>query len=122
MSTNFRINKTSILVAVGMLALLFVLLASGGAYQLGTVDTMTATVMDKERMCESTKDNGRECKWMVLTDEMSFENIDSIWHLKFNSTDVQAEIANGQSYHIKYYGWRIPFLSVYPNIISIDKE
>lgn len=108
----------------GMIALAAVLivLVFGGTsalYQHGTQDSLEAVVTGTERVCETT-DEGQACHWMVLTDRMSFTNQDAFWHFKFDSTDLQAKLAEGELYTFHYYGWRIPFLSVYPNIISVE--
>ena len=49
------------------------------------------------------------------------------WYFKFNSADVQARaqnsISNAQTPQwvaVRYYGWRIPYLSMFPNAIAID--
>ena len=48
-------------------------------------------------------------------------------YFKFNSADVQAEAQDGVSTGeapewmvVRYYGWRVPYLSMFPNAISID--
>jgi hypothetical protein len=48
------------------------------------------------------------------------------WYLKFNSADVQAEAQNAISTAetpkwmvVRYYGWRINYLSMFPNAISM---
>lgn len=88
----------------------------GAFYAHGTGGELTATVTEKERVCER---GGGECKWMVLTDEMAFKNTDSFWHFKYSSTDVQAKVKVNEEYRFTYYGWRVPFLSVYPNIVEV---
>ncbi len=47
-----------------------------------------------------------------------FENTDSLLEAKFNSSDVYAEIEVGTKYDLESYGWRIPFLSFYENILG----
>ena len=87
-------------------------------YAHHTGGSMTALVTDKERVCDGGQ-NG-DCQWMVMTDQMAFINVDSLWHLKYDSTDLQSKISVGEEYHITYYGWRIPFFSAYPNIVSVE--
>lgn len=87
-------------------------------YTHHTGGTLTAVVENKERVCDGGQDG--TCRWMVMTPEMAFVNTDSFWHLKFDSTDVQGQVRIGETHTVTYYGWRIPFLSVYPNIIKVD--
>lgn len=85
----------------------------------------TITVTDKERV---VKNIGEETtsKYLVFTkldngETRVFENTDALVKLKFNSSDIQAELVEGNTYNIKAYGWRIPILSAYENIVSVDK-
>ena len=85
-------------------------------YQYGTADTARITVTDKERVCD--KD---DCKWLVFTSNNGvYQNSDAFFHFKFDSADVQASLVPGNSYFVDYYGWRIPFLSMYPNIVEVN--
>ena len=48
-----------------------------------------------------------------------FQNEDTIWFLKFNSGNLLMELKAGNSYQVLVAGWRIPFFSMYRNIIKI---
>ena len=99
-------------------AFLLCLLVPSGFYNLMTVDTATATVTSKERVCDGGKEG--DCRWMILTDQISLKNTDTLWHFKFNSTDIQGSVVVGKEYTFTYYGWRLPLLRVYPNIIKVQ--
>lgn len=58
-------------------------------------------------------------KYLVFTDNGVFENTDTFFYFKWNSSDVQNSLKQGQKVKIHYYGWRIPFFSWYPNIVSV---
>lgn len=113
MKSKLKKKHLATLMLVGVLG---IATAPSAFYAHSTGGELTATVTEKERVCET---KGSECKWMILTDEMAFKNADSLWHLKFSSTDVQAKVKVNEEYRFTYYGWRIPFLSVYPNIIEV---
>lgn len=49
-----------------------------------------------------------------------FENTDSFWNWKFNSSDIYARIKPGNTYKIWTAGYRIHFLSCYENILDVD--
>lgn len=86
-----------------------------------TVEEHTITVTDKERVC-STTDGNRTCKYLVFTENNgTFENTDSIWHFKFDSSDVYGNFVTGNTYEVVDYGWRIPLFSVYPNIVEVNE-
>lgn len=78
-----------------------------------TKDTVTVTVTDKERIGD--RDSSR---YLIFTDRGTFENTDTLWYWKFNSSDVYGKLKKGQKYTMNVYGWRVPFLSWYKNIIS----
>lgn len=62
------------------------------------------------------------------TEVMVYRNEDTGWiwppYFKFDSSDLQAEASNaarttdGWSV-VTHYGWRIPFLSIYPNAVAV---
>lgn len=50
------------------------------------------------------------------------ENADDIFFWKFDSSNLYGDMNIGDTYIVKIVGWRVPFLSWYPNIISAEKE
>jgi Protein of unknown function (DUF1523) len=49
------------------------------------------------------------------------------WYLKFDSANLQAEAQDAVSTRddpewmvVRYYGWRIPFMSMFPNAVSME--
>lgn len=96
----------------------------------------TVQVTGTERITTGDKDSTssyyivftRDCKTGV---ERAFANKDSIvewfWdRAKFDSSDLQAKLKAAEKdmrcVTIKTYGWRIPLLSSYENIVSIKKQ
>ncbi len=90
------------------------------AYVFGTADQMTITVSDKERIVETDSDGQATSKYLIFTDKETFENTDSLLRLKFNSSDLQGSLKAGQTYRCDVYGWRIPVLSAYRNLVKCD--
>ena len=76
------------------------------------------TVSEKERVC--TGGNSGSCKYLIFTDQGVFENTDTIWYFKFNSSDVYGSLHEGGTYKAEVYGFRFPFLSWYKNIIAVQ--
>ncbi|MNC80987.1 hypothetical protein D3C75_1339710 [compost metagenome] len=52
---------------------------------------------------------------------MTFENTDSLWETKFNSSDIYAELEVGKTYKFEVYGFRIAFWSKYENIVEVQE-
>lgn len=88
-------------------------------YVYGTQQDRTITVNKTERV--NSTDNSSS-KYLVYTEQGVFENTDSLLRLKFNSSDVYNEVKEGKTYVCDTYGWRIPFFSQYPNIVSCEEK
>ena len=84
-----------------------------------TTDTAQITVTGLERIVTGSGKNVSS-KWIVLTETETFENTDSLFFFKFNSSDIQGKFKVGTTYIVKVYGVRIPILSSYRNIVSIE--
>ena len=112
---------------------MIILVGVGGSlYQSFNDTTYTITVTDKERVVKTDKkssDNSTNVESYYLVwgtdqttgEEFVFENVDSLIRFKFNSSDIQGQLHEGETYNITVIGLRIPFLSEYQNIISVDK-
>ena len=83
-------------------------------------EVVTITVNEKDRI---TTGQGETLtgKFLIYTENEVFENTDSWSYFKFNSTDVQNDLKVDSTYTVKVAGWRIPFMSSYRNIVSIDE-
>lgn len=54
---------------------------------------------------------------LVYTDKGTFQNTDSIFPWKQNSSDIYGQLQKGTKYTCEVAGWRIGFLSNYPDLI-----
>ena len=81
-------------------------------------ETVEAKIVQAERHCGGV----RSCLYLVYTDREVFANKDQILVGKFNSSDVQNQVlqAKDQTCELDVYGWRIPFFSVYRNIVKVN--
>lgn len=80
-------------------------------------------IVIKVKSKESTVFNSGESlkhKYIIFTENETFECTDSYMFSKFNSSDVYSKFDKDRVYNVKVAGWRIPFLSWYRNIISIN--
>ena len=79
--------------------------------------TRTITVCSKER---AATDNGAE--YRIYAAEGTFVMKDSlIGTRRFNTADAYARIQNDTTYKVTTKGWRVPFLSGFPNILKATK-
>ena len=100
-----------------MFSLFFIVVGSSGYwYQVSTLEKMHITIEDKQRIT-----TGSKSKYMIFTSSETFEDTDSFFHSKYNSTDIYSDLKIGCSYEVSAYGKRIPFFSTYRNIVEIIK-
>lgn len=85
-----------------------------------TAKVITIKVKGKERIAVGAGES-ISSKFIVYTYEGVYENTDSFVFGKFNSADFQNELEVCEKYRVKVAGWRIPFLSMYQNIVEIVK-
>lgn len=96
----------------------FALVGVNAFVAYGTVDHPVVVVNEKERVCDGSS-SGTTCKYLIYTDKGVFENTDTIWYMKFDSSDVYNDMVVGEKYVAKVNGFRFPLLSMYRNIVSV---
>jgi hypothetical protein len=113
--------KSNTIYTLTIASIVVLLLGSVVVIPLTTQDTVTFTVTDKDRVTER---NGESItsRYLIFTETETFQNADSLIFFKFNSSDVYGQIKKGETYTAEVYGFRIPFLSAYRNIKSIEKK
>lgn len=99
------------------LIILFAAIFTFSYYQ--TEEILTITVTDKERIVESNGES-TSSKYLIFTTEETFENTDLLFKAKFNSSDLQGKLMEDSTYTVEVIGWRVPFLSMYRNIVNIE--
>lgn len=81
----------------------------------------TITVTDKERVNDSSSSYylvfGKDEYGNVVV----YENSDEILRGKWDSSTLQAGLEIGETYNVVLVGYRIPFWSMYENILEIEK-
>lgn len=79
-------------------------------------DIVIATVSNKEAIVQD-----KTSKYLIFTDKEVFENTDSLIYGKWNSSDYYNKIQKDKTYRLKVCGMRVPFLSMYRNIIEYNE-
>lgn len=113
-----RNNKDPFVIVMGLIVILvFTAFVGTCSAPLWTQDTTTFTVKDKERVS-----SGSSGYFLVYTNTETFTNRDALVVGKFDSADLQGSLDVGTTYRATVCGWRVPFLSMYRNILTIQKE
>lgn len=88
-------------------------LASHALYSYGTYNTDTIKINTKYKY---TKNANTE--FMIIDQNGIHYNVtNNFWYWKWNSIEDWNILRENDSIKIKYYGYRIPFLGFFPNII-----
>ena len=120
-----RRKKTRIFFVVIMIAIILVLSIGCQALFNFNDTEYTITVTDKERIYTGSG-NSSSSKYLVFGDDdngnsLVFENTDCFIRGKWNSSNIQGQLKEGNTYKITVIGYRVPFLSWYQNIIKIEE-
>lgn len=101
----------------GISILLLVMLCFGGcsAYY-NARETFTATVKKTERI-----NSAKSSYYLVFTDRGEFCNSDDLLLGKFDSSSLYGRLEAGKQFEFEVVGWRVPFLSMYPNIVTAQE-
>ena len=118
-----RINVKAIICSIAMVLMLLSAVVGTISYYVNE-KSYTVTITDKERITEKSGDEIKS-KYLVFCKEdngatIVFENTDVVFKGKWNSSDIQGRLEIGKKYRIKTIGYRIPFFSMYENIISVS--
>ena len=106
-STGTKVK--AILIGIGVVIVLIL-------YSYFIPDTVRTRITD----AQMTKVDGR---FMIATEYRPFVNYDARYRFKVASGTIQNDAIRlkGQEVKIRKYGWRIPLLSMYENVVSIKE-
>jgi len=105
---------------IAVIVLLAAVLIYPIAYKISGED-IDITIRLKERITVG-KGQNIDSKFIIYSTDEVFENTDSWLYFKFNSADYQNELEIGETYSVTVAGWRVPFLSMYRNIVKVDER
>ena len=116
----YRENKM-FRVAVILIAIIFLFIISFDIICNFNDTEYTITVTGKERIVEDSSS-----KYLVFSEDIHgnvfvFENTDCLLRWKWDSSNIQGQLKEGNTYKIVVVGFRVPFLSMYQNIIKIEE-
>lgn len=118
----YKEMKSTLKKVVILAAIIIIIICSQSMINFNDT-TYEVKITDKERIYQAGE---KESKYLVFGEDkegnvMVFENTDCIVRGKWNSSNLQGELKEGSTYRITVVGYRIEFLSIYQNIIKIEK-
>ena len=87
----------------------------------GNKQTIKTKVTDKERITESDGHGNVTSYYLIYTEAGTLKLEDEILYGNFNSSDWYGEIRKDSTYTFHTVGYRIGFVSEYPNIVNFEK-
>lgn len=83
----------------------------------------TITITDKERVTIQSAKGSTGSKYLIYGEDENgktyvFEDTDTLFRGKFNSSDVYGALKEGETYELTVIGFRIHILNHYENIID----
>ena len=92
--------------AVVAVVVIIIAIMAFSSYQ--SVDSRTVTICDKERS---------DGEYRIYTSDGTFVMKDIYFgDTRFNTADAYGKLKVGETYELKFKGWRIPLFSEFPNI------
>lgn len=85
--------------------------------------TYTVTITDKERVTTQVAEGQTDSKYLIYGEDENgktyvFEDTDTLFRGKFNSSDVYGALKEGETYELTVIGFRVHILNWYENIID----
>lgn len=83
----------------------------------------TVTITDKERVTTQVAEGQTDSKYLIYGEDKNgktyvFEDTDTLFRWKFNSSDVYGTLKEGETYELTVIGFRVHILNWYENIID----
>jgi len=109
--------QTGIIIIFFAIIILIILVGIG--YSLGyalTIGEETITIKEKW-----VKYSGEDAKYLISsTNEQVFQITDTIIKWRWDSSNLYAQLDEGDTCILKTQGWRFPFFSDYKNILEVS--
>lgn len=85
--------------------------------------TYTVTITDKERVTTQLAKDSIDSKYLIYGEDENgktyvFEDTDTLFRGKFNSSDVYGALKKGETYELTVIGFRVHIFNWYENIID----
>lgn len=83
----------------------------------------TVTITDKERVTTQVTEGQTDSKYLIYGEDENgktyvFEDTDTLFRWKFNSSDVFGALKEGETYELTVIGFRVHIFNWYENIID----
>jgi hypothetical protein len=109
---------------IAILVLAAILIVGGLGVKIsgyGNKQTITTKVVGKERITNSAGSGNIQSYYLIYTEAGTLKLEDELLYGNFNSSDWYGQIRQDSTYTFETVGYRIGYLSEYPNIVKFNK-
>ncbi len=111
------------LTAITAIALVVIAVIAFPVMNFSNDHTYTVTITDKERVTTQFAKDNIDSKYLIYGEDENgktyvFENTDTLFRGKFNSSDVFGALKEGETYELTVIGFRVHIFNWYENIID----
>ena len=111
------------LTAITAIALVVIAVIAFPVMNFSNDHTYTVTITDKERVTTQVAEGQTDSKYLIYGEDENgktyvFEDTDTLFRWKFNSSDVFGALKEGETYELTVIGFRVNIFNWYENIID----
>ncbi|MDT4342097.1 DUF1523 domain-containing protein [Ruminococcus bromii] len=111
------------LTAITAIALVVIAVIAFPVMNFSNDHTYTVTITDKERVTTQVAEGQTDSKYLIYGEDENgktyvFEDTDTLFRWKFNSSDVFGALKEGETYELTVIGFRVHIFNWYENIID----
>lgn len=116
-------SNRSLLGCLTAIALVVIAVIAVPVMNFSNDHTYTVTITDKERVTTQVAEDQTDSKYLIYGEDKNgktyvFEDTDTLFRGKFNSSDVYGALKEGKTYELTVIGFRVHILNWYENIID----
>lgn len=116
-------SNRSLLGCLTAIALVVIAVIAVPVMNFSNDHTYTVTITDKERVTTQVAEGQTDSKYLIYGEDKNgktyvFEDTDTLFRWKFNSSDVYGALKEGETYELTVIGFRVHILNWYENIID----
>ena len=116
-------SNRSLLGCLTAIALVVIAVITVPVINFSNDHTYTVTITDKERVTTQVAEGQTDSKYLIYGEDENgktyvFEDTDTLFRWKFNSSDVYGALKEGDTYELTVIGFRVHIFNWYENIID----
>lgn len=116
-------SNRSLLGCLTAIALVVIAVIAVPVMNFSNDHTYTVTITDKERVTTQVAEGQTDSKYLIYGEDKNgktyvFEDTDTLFRGKFNSSDVYGALKEGKTYELTVIGFRVHIFNWYENIID----